>query len=108
MTFKPAIWYPVAIVLSGLNMVGAGLAAGADEPMHAGIHAVVALAFWAWAERLRRARDVAAAAGSEPERLESLELEVGQLRRELGEAQERLDFTERMLAQTMEARRVDA
>jgi hypothetical protein len=33
------------------------------------------------------------------ERLEALEHEVGQLRQELGETQERLDFTERLLAQ---------
>ncbi len=104
MTFKPAIWQPVALVLSALNMVGVGLAAGAAEPVHAGIHAVVALAFWTWGERLRRSRDV----GGELPRLEVLEMEVSQLRRELGEAQERLDFTERMLAQNMEARRVDA
>jgi hypothetical protein len=32
---------------------------------------------------------------------------VGQIRRELVEAQERLDFTERMLAQGREARQLD-
>lgn len=32
-------------------------------------------------------------------RLEALENEVGQLRQELGETQERLDFAERLLAQ---------
>ena len=32
-------------------------------------------------------------------RLETLESEVGALRQELGETQERLDFTERLLAQ---------
>jgi hypothetical protein len=37
-----------------------------------------------------------------------LELEVSELRRELGEAQERLDFTERLLAQGSEARRLDS
>jgi hypothetical protein len=35
-----------------------------------------------------------------------LEAEVGDLRRELSEAQERLDFAERLLAQDAEARRV--
>ena len=40
------------------------------------------------------------------EALEGLEVEVGQLRQELTEAQERLDFTERLLAQGPEARRV--
>ena len=37
-------------------------------------------------------------------RLSALETEVGELRRELGEAHERLDFTERLLAQTKDAR----
>ena len=102
MTFKPAIWHPVAVVLSAINLVGVGLAAGAVEPVHAGIHAAVALAFWTWGERLREARGQVVGIP----RFEALELEVGQLRRELGEAQERLDFTERMLAQGLEAKRV--
>ena len=38
--------------------------------------------------------------------LEALEIEVGNLRRELGEAQERIDFTERVMAQAQEQRRV--
>ncbi len=103
MTFKPAIWHPIALVLSALNVVGVGVAAGAAEPWHAGIHAVLGLAFWSWAQRLRQPMAVAGV----PERLETLELEVGQIRRELAEAQERLDFTERMLAQGREARQLD-
>ena len=39
-------------------------------------------------------------------RLELLEGEVSHLGRELSEAQERLDFTERVLAQVQESRRV--
>ena len=104
MTFKPGFWRPAAMVLSGINLVGVGFAAGAAEPWHAGIHATLALAFWSWAQRLRER------SGGEPQlpRLETLELEVGELRRELVEAQERLDFAERMLAQGAEARRLDA
>ncbi len=41
------------------------------------------------------------------EALEALEAEVSKLRQELSEAQERLDFAERLLAQGPEARRVD-
>ena len=40
--------------------------------------------------------------GTDPataDRLQTLENELGALRQELGEAQERIDFTERMLAQ---------
>ncbi len=50
--------------------------------------------------KLTRARDNAAGLPAElTHRLESLESEVGALRQELGETQERLDFTERLLAQ---------
>ncbi len=47
MTFKPAIWFPIAVVLSVINVVGAGFAAGQAEPLHATIHAALALAFGA-------------------------------------------------------------
>ncbi len=103
MTFKPAIWYPIAVVLSVINLAGAGFAAGQAEPWHATIHAALAVAFGLWAQRLRLGPR-----GSEPQaRLEALEAEMGNLRQELSEMQERLDFTERMLAQGPEARRVD-
>jgi hypothetical protein len=102
MTFKPAIWYPIAIVLSVINLVGVGFAAGTSEPWHASIHAALALAFGLWAQRLRQSPG-----GSDLQaRLEALEAEVSNLRQELSETQERLDFAERMLAQGPEARRV--
>jgi hypothetical protein len=104
MTFKSRFWHPAALVLSAVNLVGVGFAAGAAEPWHAGIHAALALAFWSWAQRLRQT----AGGGAQLPRFDALEVEVGELRRELGEAQERLDFTERMLAQALEARRLDA
>jgi predicted outer membrane protein len=103
MTFNPAIWYPIAAVLSVINLAAAGFAAGQAEPWHATIHAALAVAFGLWAQRLRQAPR-----GSEPQaRLEALEAEMGNLRQELSETQERLDFAERMLAQGPEARRVD-
>ena len=105
MTFKPAIWYPIAIVLSVINLVAAGFAAGSAEPWHAAVHAALGLAFGLWAQRLRQA-----SGGLELElqaRLEALEVEVSNLRQELSETQERLDFTERLLAQGQETRRVD-
>ena len=96
MTFKSRFWHPAALGLTALNLVGVGLAAGGAEPVHAGIHATLALAFWSWAQRLRQRQ----AGGDTPlSRVDALELEVGDLRRELVEAQERLDFTERLLAQ---------
>jgi hypothetical protein len=102
MTFKPAIWYPIAIVLSAINLVGAGLALRPPEPLHATVHIVLAAAFWMWAQRLRSGpatRELGAG-------LESLEIEMNELRRELSETQERLDFAERMLAQGRDAPRM--
>ena len=97
MTFKPAVWYPIAVVLAAINLLGAGFAAGSAEPMHAAAHVALAVAFGLWARRLRQGPG-----GSELqdrlEALEALEFEVSNLRRELGETQERLDFAERMLA----------
>ena|SRR5215211_2175917 len=106
MTFKHWAWHPTALALCALNLVGVGQAAAVAEPWHAGIHAVLGLAFWSWAQRLRRSRTEHA--GGELSRLDALELDVSELRRELGEAQERLDFTERVLAQGLEARRLDS
>jgi hypothetical protein len=105
MTFKPAIWRPISIVLSVINLVAAGFAAGSAEPLHAGVHVALGLAFGFWAQRLGQAPGEL---GLELQpRLEALEFEVSDLRRELNETQERLDFTERMLAQGQESRRLD-
>jgi hypothetical protein len=105
MTFKPAIWYPIAVALSVLNLVAVGFAVGQAEPWHATIHAALALAFGLGAYRLRQG-----SGGSELQaRLEALEAEVGELgglRQELSEMQERMDFAERLLAQGPETRRV--
>lgn len=108
MSFKPAIWYPIALVVSVMNLVGVGFAAGAAEPWHAAIHAALALAFGLWAQRLRqRPRGNELQAPLEVlEALEAVEAEVSQLRQEVSETQERLDFTERLLAQGLESRRV--
>jgi hypothetical protein len=100
MTFKPALWRPIAVALSAINLVAVGFAAGSAEPWHAALHAGLGLAFGLWAQRLRPG-----SAGSEPEsRLEVLEAEVSNLRRELSETQERVDFAERVLARGPERR----
>lgn len=103
MTFKPAIWYPIAVVLSLVNVGAVWFAARPAEPWHATIHAVLAVAFGLWAQRLRgRPGRHEHEAG-----LDALDVEVNALRQELSEAQERLDFAERILAQGPEPRRVD-
>jgi hypothetical protein len=102
MTFKPKIWYPVAVVLSVINLAGAGFALGQNQPDHAALHVVLALAFGLWARHLRKGP-----VGNELEaRLEALEVEVSTQRQELSETQERLDFAERLLAQGREMPRV--
>lgn len=113
MTFKPAVWYPIAVLLSVANLVAVAFTAGPAQPWHATIHAALALGFGSWAHRLRlgsggsdlRARLEGLEA--EVSRLDALEADVSMLRQELSEAQERLEFTERLLAQGSEARQVD-
>jgi Spy/CpxP family protein refolding chaperone len=110
MTFKPKVWYPIAVVLSVVNVLGAAQAAG--EPwLHAGAHAVLAVGFAMWAQRLKHRRDrgegQTSLGAAEADRMEALEDELTRLRQELSEAQERLDFTERMLAQRPDPRRVE-
>ena len=110
MTFKPAIWYPIAVVLSAVNLVGVGFAVGPGEPWHAATHAALALAFGLWAQRLRPGTGIGAGAGAAASelqaRLDALEVEVNTQRQELGETQERLDFAERLLAQVRETPRM--
>ena len=106
MTFKPAFWYPAAIVLSVLNVAGFGQAVGVGEPMHAAVHVGLAAAFGIWALRLRQGPRRSGAENALQADFESLAEEVGSLRQELSETQERLDFTERLLAQERDVRRV--
>lgn len=103
MTFKPAVWRPIALVLSALNLVAAGFAVAGSEPVHASVHVAVALAFGFWAQRLGRRR----AAREQNADFGELEADLGDLRGELGDAQERMDFIERVLAREPEPRRVD-
>jgi len=109
MTFKPKIWFPISIALSLLNLAAVGFAARTAEPMHATTHAALALAFALWAVHLRSKLVGGAARGSGEleSRVEALEGELGNLVQQLTEAQERLDFAERVLAQSLETRRVE-
>jgi hypothetical protein len=100
MTFKPSIWYPIAVGLSVINLVAVGFAARPAEPWHATIHAGLALAFGLWARHLRSGTG----AGDAQARLEELDSEINRLREEVSEMQERLDFAERVLAKGPEPR----
>jgi hypothetical protein len=103
MTFKPAIWHPITVALSAVNLIGIGLAAGAGEPWHAGVHVALAGAFALAARHLRQTLT----SREHQAELDEVALELRGLRQELSEALERLDFTERMLTQGLEPRRVE-
>jgi len=116
MTFKPTTWYPIAAVVAILNVVAAGFAAAATEPVHAGTHAALALAFGLWAQHLRSRRsekdigsgEVAGELGSDFQAgLDALDAEVTRLRQEVSDVQERMDFAERLLARGPEKRGAD-
>ena len=102
MTFKSATWYPIAIVLSGINAAGAWFAANQAEPTHAAVHVALAAGFALWAQRLRPRRASPETPEAVQAQFEAHEIDVGRLRQELTETQERLDFVERMLAQERE------
>jgi hypothetical protein len=107
MTFRPALWYPIAVVLSVVNLFAAGLAARDTEPMHAGLHVALAVAFGLWARRLGQRRGGDLQAPLEVlDAIDALDADVSKLRQELSEVQERLDFAERVLAQGAESRRM--
>lgn len=103
MTFKPALWYPIAALLSAVNVAAVWFAAAPTGPWHAMTHAALAVGFGLWARRLRQDLH----GGELQAGLEALELEMSSLRQALSETEERLDFAERMLAQGPEPRRGD-
>ena len=100
MTFKPRVWAPIAIILAGINLVAVGSAANAGEAWHAGIHAVLALGFGLWTQILLRRRGVEppGAVGQSDQIRVTLDAQATQI----AELQERVDFTERILAQIRE------
>src|SRR5258705_10230976 len=114
MPFKPRIWYPIAALAAVANVIAAGFAAAATEPVHAGTPAALALAFGLWAQHLRSRREESTGEHATGELesgvqagLDALDAEVSRLRQELVETQERVDFTERMVASGPEKRGVD-
>ena len=95
MALKPAIWYPIAVALSIVNVVAAGFAWQPGAPLHAAGHLVLALGFGFWAARLKQGLGTREL----QDQIEILQIEVSEIRKELSEAQERIDFAERLLAQ---------
>lgn len=105
MTVKSALWHPIAVGLSVVNVAGLGYAVASAEPWHAAVHGALALAFGIWAQRLRQGPT-----GSELARmkrqleqqaraLEDAQTTLATQVNELAELQERVDFAERLLVQ---------
>src|SRR5207244_12476029 len=100
MAFKPTTWYPIAVVLSVVNLVGAGFALGQAQPEHATIHAALAVAFGLWARRLRpRPGGKELPGGSDLQgRVAAPEGEVRRPRQARSAKQDRRDAAERLAA----------
>ena len=118
MNFTHKVWFRKAAVLSvavlsAVNLGAVWFAAVPGEPLHATVHAALALAFGYWALRLRQWLGTGEqearfqALEGETGRFESIDDEMDRLRQALSETQERLDFAERMLVQNRETRRMD-
>jgi hypothetical protein len=110
MRFRPSFWFPIAAVVCAINVVWAWIAmrSGPMGGPHAAGHAIAAVGFGFWALTLRNQLKLARqqpARAELPEHMEQLEAEMDSLRQQLIETQERLDFTERMLAQRLDADR---
>ena len=105
MNFKPAVWHPIAVGLSVLNFAAAGYAVALTEPWHAAAHVAAAFAFGLWARRLRLGPGEGAVAGLKEQlerhavALEDTQTTLADQSTQLAELQERMDFTERLLAQ---------
>ncbi len=111
MWFKHRAWIPVAWGLSVINLVAVWFAAQPAEPFHATGHALLAAGFALGARHLMtRRRDDRQTEHSRhaigPH--EPLQQDVGELQSRLLELEERLDFTERMLATQRDADRLGA
>lgn len=103
---RSRVWYALTVTLAVFNAAGYVVVAPLGEPGHALAHAGAATLFGLLAWRIRRRRGAAALAAGDAERLEAIEAELSDQRRELADAHERLDFAERLLAQAAEERRL--
>jgi hypothetical protein len=103
---KTRFWNRVLVLLAAANVVAVWFAARPGEAWHATIHAGLAVGLGLWAQRRIRLEEpqsgsAALGKGSEGE-IAALQDEAENVRRELGDMQERLDFAERLLTQARE------
>lgn len=101
MWFKHRAWIPVAWLLCLGNIVSVWFAAGPAEPLHATVHALLAVLFGLGAQRLGLRRTLTADADvvGRVQELEERLVDLDKLQDEgrLSELEERLDFAERAL-----------
>lgn len=106
--FEHRAWIPVAWLLSLVNLGAVWFAARPAEPWHATVHALLAVGFALGAQRLA-ARRRALARSEEGQRTldqpEYGEQAMEGMRARVLELEERVDFAERLLAQSREAER---
>lgn len=106
MALNPRIWYPIAAIGCFVNVVGVAFAVLPGEPWHATLHAALAVASGVWAQHLRARRQAGVLHRGDESEIAAIWDEVGDLRRELSELQERMDFAERLLSQAREMERL--
>ena len=99
-------WFRILAALSILNLAGMGYALGrGGDAQHVMVHVVLAAGFGLWAWRLKR-RPSSLGVQDQLEQqvaaLEDAQATLADQSAQLAELQERLDFTERILAQSRE------
>lgn len=110
MNSKTRLWYRIAVSLSIINLGALGFALGQGEPRHAMVHGLLGLGFGFWASRLRRqssagGQDASALQDQVDQQavaLDDAHAALADQASQIAELQERLDFTERILAQVKE------
>lgn len=106
MKLNPRIWVPIAQFATAINVGAVYFAAQAAEPWHATLHAGLAVALTVGVDWLRaRARTADVLSDGRMAGQDMVPGEMEQVRHELAEVQERLDFTERLLSQRREQER---
>jgi hypothetical protein len=109
-SFKARFWYRLAVSLSIINLGALGFALGQGEPRHAMLHALLGAGFGFWASRLRHQASAGTQNASalqdqvdqQAVALDEAHASLADQASQIAELQERLDFTERILAQVKE------
>jgi hypothetical protein len=109
-TSRARLWYRIAVALSIINLAALGFALGQGEPRHAMVHGLLGAGFAWWASRLRRqpsaempdAATLQDQVDQQAAALDDAHAALADQASQIAELQERLDFTERILAQVKE------